>query len=223
MRRSVSVVMSLGALAPLMAACVHPGQYRKDLAETRSEISQEKQDRTAADSSLRGDINSVKSDVQGLRSDLQGLRTEFGAKIAAVEQGIQFDFPVNFAFNDAAVRDDDRPALDRFADVVKKYYGGSKVTIEGFADPKGSQKFNVGLSQRRADAVREYLSGKGLDAAELKTVGYGKTRLVNPGASKDDPGAEQNRRVVFVIETRPENAPQPATKTTASAGEVAGR
>ncbi len=214
--------LALGAVVPVMAACVHPGQYRKDLAETRSEIAQEKTDRMAADSSLKTDIASVRTDVQGLRTELQTLRTEFGAKIAAVEQGIQFDFPVNFAYNDATVRDDDHAALDRFADVAKKYYGGSKITIEGFADPKGSQRFNLGLSQRRADAVRDYLSGKGLDAAGLKTVGYGKTRLVNPGAAKDDPGAEQNRRVVFVIETRPENVPQPATKTTASTGEVSG-
>ncbi len=214
--------LALGAVVPVMAACVHPGQYRKDLAETRSEIAQEKTDRMAADSSLKTDIASVRTDVQGLRTELQTLRTEFGAKIAAVEQGIQFDFPVNFAYNDATVRDEDHAVLDRFADVAKKYYGGSKITVEGFADPKGSQHFNLALSQRRADAVRDYLSGKGLDAAGLKTVGYGKTRLVNPGAAKDDPGAEQNRRVVFVIETRPENAPQPATKTTASTGEVSG-
>ena len=112
----------------------------------------------AADSSqnadvagVKSDLAGVKTDVQGLRNDLQNLRTEFGAKITALESGIQFDFPVNFAFDDASVRDQDHDALDRFAGVVQKYYPGSKITIEGFADPAGTKTYNVGLSQRRAE------------------------------------------------------------------------
>jgi peptidoglycan-associated lipoprotein len=127
---------------------------------------------------------------------------------------MQFAFPVNFAFDDATVRDQDKAELDKFADVAKKYYGGSKITIEGFADPAGTQHYNLALSQRRADAVRDYLSTKGIDLSVIKTVGYGKTRLVNPGAARDDTGAEENRRVVFVIETKWQATPD--TKTTAS-------
>jgi peptidoglycan-associated lipoprotein len=214
-------VLALALIAPVMGACVHPGQYKKDLAETRGEIQQEKTDRIAGDSSIRGDLASVKGDVQSLRSDLDGMRTEFNAKITALEEGIKFDVPVNFAYDDATVRDQDKAALDRFAAISQKYYGGSKITIEGFADPAGSQHYNLALSQRRADAVRDYLSGKGLDMGALKTVGYGKTRLVNPTASKDDPGAEQNRRVVFVIETKSEGGgtPTASTETSATAGQ----
>jgi peptidoglycan-associated lipoprotein len=214
-------VLALALIAPVMGACVHPGQYKKDLAETRGEIQQEKTDRVAADSSIRGDLASVKGDVQSLRSDLDGMRTEFNAKITALEEGIKFDVPVNFAYDDASVRDQDKAALDRFAAISQKYYGGSKITIEGFADPAGSQHYNLALSQRRADAVRDYLSSKGLDMGTLKTVGYGKTRLVNPTASHDDPGAEQNRRVVFVIETKPGSggAPTASSETSATAGQ----
>jgi outer membrane protein OmpA-like peptidoglycan-associated protein len=57
------------------------------------------------------------------------------------------------------------------------------------------------LSKRRADAVAAYLSEKGLSTSNVRTVGYGKNRLVNPKAQKDDPGAEANRRVTFVVET----------------------
>jgi peptidoglycan-associated lipoprotein len=207
-------VAAIALVVPVLGACVHPGQYKKDLAETRSEIAQEKSERMAADSSLKGDIESVKSDVTSLRGDLANLRQEYGAKISALESGMQFDMPVNFAFDDATVRDQDKAALDKFADVAKKYYGGSKITIEGFADPAGSQHYNLALSQRRADAVRDYLSSKGLDLSVIKTVGYGKTRLVNPGAQRDDAGAEENRRVTFVIETRGQATPE--AKTTAS-------
>jgi outer membrane protein OmpA-like peptidoglycan-associated protein len=210
---SVKQVVVIGLVAPLMAACVKTGNYRRDLAQTRAQISQEKQERAAADSSqnsdlagVKTDVQGLKTDVQGLRNDLQNLRTEFGAKITALESAIQFDVPVNFAFDDATVRDQDRAALDRFASVVEKYYPGAKLTIEGFADPAGTTRYNLGLSERRATSVRDYLVSKGVATTDMKTVGYGKARLVVPKASHDDPGAEQNRRVTFVIETKSDNA-----------------
>ena len=146
---SVKQVVVIGLVAPLMVACVKASTYHHELAQTRAQIAQEKQDRAAADSAQNGDIASVKTDVQGLKTDVQGLhndlqnlRTEFGAKITALESAIQFDVPVNFAFDDATVRDQDRAALDRFASVVEKYYPGSKITIEGFADPAGPNRYN---------------------------------------------------------------------------------
>ena len=139
---SIRQLATLGVIAPLMAACVKASTYHHDLADTRAQITAEQQARMNADSSqnadvagVKSDLAGVKTDVQGLRNDLQSLRTEFGAKITALESGIQFDFPVNFAFDDAAIRDQDHDALDRFASVVQKYYPGTKITIEGFADP----------------------------------------------------------------------------------------
>jgi len=156
-------------------------------------VSTERMARMAADSGLTVDIAS-------LHKDLDSLRTEFGAKITALETGLQFDMPVHFAFDDATVRDEDHASLDRFAKIAQKYYPGSLITVEGFADPAGSKSYNVKLSTRRADAVKDYLTSQGLNN-EVKTVGYGKTRLVTPNAWGSEPGAELNRRVVFVIET----------------------
>ena len=90
--------------------------------------------------------------------------------------------------------------LDRFAKVVQKYYPGAAITVEGFADPAGSARYNLALSQRRANSVREYLAGQGIGEQAIKAVGYGESRLVRPGATRDEPGAELNRRVVFVID-----------------------
>ena len=59
----------------------------------------------------------------------------------------------------------------------------------------------MGLSKRRADAVREYLVSKGMTDAQLRTIGYGESRQVREGAAANDEGAELNRRVVFVVET----------------------
>jgi outer membrane protein OmpA-like peptidoglycan-associated protein len=169
-------------------------------------LSAERAERAASDSALRQDLGMVRGDLQALRTELQTLRTDFGAKIAAVEAGLQFALPVNFAFNGDQVRDEDHASLNKFAEVVQKYYPGSKVTIEGFADPAGSTRYNLALSRRRAEAVKAYLASQGVTNNELAPIGYGETRLVTPGAWGDKPGAELNRRVVFVIENKGQRA-----------------
>lgn len=197
--------------APILAGCASKGFVRQSIADERaqtdSSIAAERTARMAADSTLSGDIQ---TQIASLHKDLDSLRTEFGAKITALESGIQFDMPVHFAFDDATIRDQDRPALDRFAKIAQKYYPGSVITVEGFADPAGSRSYNVKLSARRADAVKAYLQSQGL-TDDVRTVGYGKSRLVVPGAQKDMPGAEQNRRVVFVIETAGQTTSQTAS------------
>ena len=197
---------------PVMGGCATRGWVRQQMATQRTEINtaiaQEHSSRVAEDSSLRTDLAGVKSDIAATRADLTNLRgaldsmrTEFNAKIAVVENGIRFALPVHFAFNDANVRDTDHAGLERFAQIVQKYYPDAKVTVEGFADPAGSTRYNLNLSQRRAEAVRSYLEQQGLTAGRLGTVGYGESRLVTPGAWGDMSGADLNRRVCFVIET----------------------
>jgi peptidoglycan-associated lipoprotein len=121
-----------------------------------------------------------------------------------MEEGLKFALPVNFAFDDATVRPEDVPALDRFARVVQNYYQGSKITVEGFADPAGTMAYNRALSTRRAEAVRAHLMTAGVNPDLVDAIGYGETRQVVMGAERDDPGAEKNRRVVFVVESRGE-------------------
>ena len=195
-----------------LTACATKGALRRGLDEQRVSLENERAARLAADSAQRVD---TQREIAALRSDLQVLRTDFGAKIAEVSQGIQFAFPVHFGYNDAAVRDADVAALDRFAAVVRKHYPGARVTVEGFADPAGTAVYNIALSQRRAEAVKQFVTGKGIDPSLINAIGYGKTRLVNRNASRDMPGAELNRRVVFVIET-PANSD--AARVTATLG-----
>jgi outer membrane protein OmpA-like peptidoglycan-associated protein len=172
----------------------------------------EGQARLAADSARRADLaaqqaqlTAQQEDIAKLRTDLTALRTEFGAKISEVAEGLRFAMPVHFAYDDASVRRTDVAALDRFANVARKYYPGAKVTVEGFADPAGTSSYNLALSRRRAEAVRSFITSRGIDGSLVSSVGYGETRLVTR-AERDMPGAELNRRVVFVIETPADNA-----------------
>ena len=195
------------AAATLLGGCATTGSVKRLREETQTAINEqqarlnaERAERVAADSALRQDLGVIRGDVNALKNELQAMKTDFNAKIAMMEEGLQFMMPVNFAFNDATVRDADRPALERFVKIVQKYYPGAKITVEGFADPAGSQAYNVALSKRRADAVRDVLVQQGLNDGLLATVGYGETRQVKAGAAKDTPGAELNRRVTFVVE-----------------------
>jgi peptidoglycan-associated lipoprotein len=215
MNKARAVFIGTAALFSL-TACATKGALRRGLDEQRVSLEQERAARLSADSAQAEANANTQRELASLRTDLNGLRTEFGAKIAEVAQGLQFAFPVHFAYNDATVRSSDMAALDRFAGVVQRHYPGAHVTVEGFADPAGSQNYNVMLSQRRAQAVKQYVSGKGVDPSLINAIGYGKTRLVRSSASRDMPGAELNRRVVFVIET-PANVD--ANRLTASTGQ----
>lgn len=190
-----TAALALTALL-LLNACATRGQMqemREAMEAQRVALESERAERIAADEQLAADLHQ-------LRSDLQELRREFGAVVAAVEEGLQFMLPVHFAFDDATVRLEDEPVLARFAEIVNNHYTGAVVTVEGFADPAGPRAYNARLSTRRAEAVRDHLIAIGIQA-QLRAFGYGEDRLVVPGAEKDDPGAELNRRVVFVIET----------------------
>jgi outer membrane protein OmpA-like peptidoglycan-associated protein len=74
----------------------------------------------------------------------------------------------------------------------------SKLRVEGHTDNSGNQVANVKLSQERADAVVKYLTGKGIDAGRLTSVGYGSTRPVSP----NDTAANKalNRRTEFHVQ-----------------------
>src|SRR3954468_7292953 len=146
-------------LLPILStACATKGWVRKELTAQRtttdSAFAMERTARTAGDSTNAAQVAQVAQQVDALRTDLDSMRSQFNAKIAVVEEGLRFAMPVNFAFDDANVNDADRPALQRFAQIVNKYYGGSMITIEGFADPAGTSSYNLDLSRRRADNVK---------------------------------------------------------------------
>jgi peptidoglycan-associated lipoprotein len=185
--------------APLaMQACATKGFVREQVASSRaysdSALAYERAARIQAD-------NELSARLAALRFELDTLRRQFGARIAFVEDGIRFAMPVTFAFDDATVTSADRRQLERFARVSQRFYPGAVITVEGFTDPAGSERYNNALSRRRAQHVGETLASLGVPSSQLRTVGYGEARQVAPGATHNEPGAERNRRVVFVIET----------------------
>lgn len=73
---------------------------------------------------------------------------------------------------------------------------GLKVSIDGHTDDVGNAKANLALSRKRSESVKKFLVGKGVDAARLKTNGFGDTKPVGPNTTEE--GKAQNRRVELV-------------------------
>lgn len=87
--------------------------------------------------------------------------------------------------------------LDEVADILKSNPGISKMTIEGHTDSVGDAALNKQLSQDRADAVKTYIVGKGIDAGRMDAKGFGAEQ---PIASNDtEEGRATNRRVAFKV------------------------
>ncbi len=181
-----------------MTACVSSKSFKREMTATRAEISTERTERLRADSILGADLSGLRTE---LKKELADMRVDFDAKIVAAGNGMKIMLPVNFAFDDAMVKDADRAALERFSQIANKYYPGAMITVEGFSDPAGSSIYNQRLSLARAENVKRELTTKGMDASMIRTMGFGSMRQVVPGAQKDEPGADRNRRVVFVIES----------------------
>jgi len=103
---------------------------------------------------------------------------------------------INFDTAKSDIRKADIPELEKAVAFVKKY-PNSKVSVEGYTDNRGSDKYNLGLSDRRAQAVKKYLVDKGEKADRITAAGKGKANPI--GDNKTKQGQFQNRRVEVLI------------------------
>jgi OOP family OmpA-OmpF porin len=103
---------------------------------------------------------------------------------------------INFDTNKSAIRKADIPDLEKAVAFVKKY-PEAKVSLEGYTDNRGSDKYNLALSERRAQAVKNYIVDKGENAARITAVGKGEANPV--GDNNTEKGRFENRRVEVLI------------------------
>lgn len=106
------------------------------------------------------------------------------------------DLEITFDYNSAELSQKAMPAVEALGKALTNPdLKGTTFVLAGHTDAKGGDQYNQDLSERRADTLKKYLMSKfGLAAADLVTVGYGKSKLKNPA----DPTADENRRVQVV-------------------------
>jgi peptidoglycan-associated lipoprotein len=101
---------------------------------------------------------------------------------------------VHFAFNKWDIESQEASALERLGRCLRADRV-LHVTIEGNADERGTEEYNLHLGEKRANAVEKYLANLGVSSSQLKTVSYGKDRPVCTEHSEDC--WAQNRRAAL--------------------------
>jgi OOP family OmpA-OmpF porin len=148
----------------------------------------------------------VKVDKNGcaLDSDHDGVadyldkcpNTPKGFKVDKNGCAITYNFEINFDTDSAKIKPQYMDKIRKFAEFLKSH-PEVKAEIQGYTDNRGSKKYNIILSEKRAKAVYEALIKLGVNKSQLSWVGYGPA---NPVASNDTPeGRAENRRVVAKI------------------------
>ncbi len=113
------------------------------------------------------------------------------------EKSVTIKLNAQFDNNSDVVKDEYLADIEKLADFLKRF-PNTDVEIGGHASNVGTPEYNMGLSQRRADAVAKILVEKyGIDAARVKAVGYGITKPLAKGNSKE--AHKMNRRIEGVV------------------------
>ncbi|HEY0974353.1 MAG TPA: OmpA family protein, partial [Solimonas sp.] len=103
---------------------------------------------------------------------------------------------VKFEFDSDRLTEPAKTILNEVAGTLQAY-PNIDVELEGHTDDVGSDSYNLGLSERRANAVKTYLVGRGIGAGRMTPVGYGESRPIDTNAT--EAGREENRRVELKV------------------------
>jgi len=87
-----------------------------------------------------------------------------------------------------------KEALNKLADFLKTN-PNQKAIFKSYTDASGSEEYNLEISQKRADLLKEYLISLGVDASQVEAIGYGETNFVDP----ENPNSPKNRRIEVEI------------------------
>ncbi len=100
---------------------------------------------------------------------------------------------VYFAFDRSNIRSDARPTLRANGDQLRSI--SAAVRLEGHADERGDEEYNLALGERRAKSVKQYLENLGVDSSQMRTLSYGEAKPAVAGHTED--AWRYNRRVEF--------------------------
>ncbi len=172
----------------------HAGVAEQQIAEAHAQKtlaqSREERDRIQLQA-RRQEARSAQAKAQALQQRLDEL------KAAPTHQGLVLTLGnVLFDTDRAALKPGAMPTIDRLADFLHDY-PQRRVLIEGYTDSRGSDSYNLALSQRRADAVGNALEGTGIAATRVRMEGFGEAYPV--ASNSTTAGMQQNRRVEIVI------------------------
>ncbi|HET9695035.1 MAG TPA: OmpA family protein [Steroidobacteraceae bacterium] len=214
---AVQLAEQTDAEPEIVAHRVYIAQRRVDIAEAVAEARLAEQERTAlAEQVDRARLEAREAEAAAARMEADTARTATAAaqqQTAELQREIEAmrarstDRGLVLTLGDVLFetgRADLKPGaivdLDQLARFLAKYPDRT-VTIEGHTDSVGAEDYNLGLSHRRAESVRAYLSRQGVDPSRVVTQGMGESV---PVATNDTAGGrQQNRRVEIIVSNPP--------------------
>jgi peptidoglycan-associated lipoprotein len=185
MHRRVFVPILVASL--LLAACrkdpppppAPTGPTAEEIEAMRQDSIRREEARLAAEAAAEADRLAAEERANAVR-----------AARATLEETVYFDY------DRSEIRPDAERVLRQKVEILRNS-SGVQLRLEGHADERGSTEYNLALSSRRAESIRQFFTGFGLPADRFSIVPYGEER---PAATASDEAAwAQNRRVEFVI------------------------
>lgn len=136
--------------------------------------------------------------MQNQEEQLRQQTAGTGVEIARQGDNVILNMPghVTFATDSAQISPAFQGTLDQVAATISEYQD-TRVQVAGHTDNTGSETYNEQLSQRRAQAVADYLASRGVASTRITTIGYGEARPVASNETAD--GRQQNRRVEIIL------------------------
>ncbi|HEJ9097851.1 peptidoglycan-associated lipoprotein Pal [Serratia odorifera] len=147
----------------------------------------------SSNKSADNDQSGVGAGGTGMESGSSNLSSEEQARLQMQE--LQKNNIVYFGLDKYDISSEFAQMLDAHATFLRNN-PSYKVTVEGHADERGTPEYNIALGERRANAVKMYLQGKGVSADQISIVSYGKEKPAVLG--HDEAAYSKNRRAVLV-------------------------
>ena len=216
MKRTAGCLLLAGALSLSACSTINPNTGEKQTSKAAggaaigavngevngiapSDSAKERKERALAGAgigAIAGGGVGYYMDVQEakLRQKLEGS----GVSVTRNGENIILNMPGNVTFDtdSTQVKSSFRSVLDSVSEVLKEY-DSTMLQIAGHTDSTGGDRYNLLLSQQRAQAVADVLSGYGVQAVRMDVVGFGETQPIADNSSAS--GRQQNRRVELTL------------------------
>jgi outer membrane protein OmpA-like peptidoglycan-associated protein len=209
--------LALNGDTPVLHDLVYVTMRKLELADAIARLEQDRQRLASAKVALaaakeatlrRGDEALAREKQARVVAEgrLAAAISALGPSLKEEPRGLVLSLPgsVLFASSDAKLLDTARARLDQVAAALVEQGPERRTIIEGHTDGKGAEAANLPLSQARADAVRAYLIGRGVDPARVAAVGVGAKRPL--GSDRTSEGRASNRRVEIILNAQGSDA-----------------
>lgn len=177
-------------------------QTTEELASTKSRLEQQEQ-QLAEERARRAEAEKRAAEAAEALAKVATVKQESRGMVITLSGNVLFETNKSKLFPGAQQR------LNEVARALSQQSSDSQIIVEGHADAQGNDDHNLVLSQARAEAVREYLISRGLDADRVVAKGYGESRPIADNGSPE--GRANNRRVEIVVANPVEAGSQQAT------------